>query len=189
LWILDGIDQGVKLSSSRVFAAALVGGTTSVMTGGKFGNGAMTGAFSRAFNDEMHPNMREDCGSGSKCELKNPGMRKRLSKLAGQMESDGAGVLDISGGDSHWSDELGAVVSDSTGDIIDNRSLDSTHNKGEDHVGIDIRSSSLNLKQSEYKSYFYDRGFKVLVNGGLTNSNGLYKDGHIHLTCQYCPPL
>lgn len=51
---IDGIDQGVKLSSSRVFAAALVGGTTSVMTGGKFGNGAVTGAFSRAFNDELH---------------------------------------------------------------------------------------------------------------------------------------
>lgn len=36
----------------RVVAAAAVGGTASVASGGKFSNGAITGAFSRAFNDE-----------------------------------------------------------------------------------------------------------------------------------------
>jgi hypothetical protein len=30
-----------------------LGGTTSALTGGKFANGAITGAFSRAFNDEL----------------------------------------------------------------------------------------------------------------------------------------
>lgn len=43
---------GVSVSASRVIAAAMVGGTTSVIAGGKFGNGALTGAFSRAFNEE-----------------------------------------------------------------------------------------------------------------------------------------
>lgn len=43
----------------RVIAAAVVGGTASVITGGKFGNGAVTGAFSRAFNDEAHFKHRE----------------------------------------------------------------------------------------------------------------------------------
>ena len=38
----------------RIVAAAVVGGTTSALTGGKFANGAITGAFSRAFNDEAH---------------------------------------------------------------------------------------------------------------------------------------
>lgn len=45
----DGIYHGV-----RVMAAAVVGGTVSKMTGGKFGNGAVTAAFSRAFNAESH---------------------------------------------------------------------------------------------------------------------------------------
>ena len=38
----------------RVTAAAVVGGTASKLTGGKFANGALTGAFSRLFNDEGH---------------------------------------------------------------------------------------------------------------------------------------
>ena len=37
--------------TKNAFAAAAIGGTTSVLTGGKFKNGAMTGAFSRMFND------------------------------------------------------------------------------------------------------------------------------------------
>ena len=37
-----------------MITAAVVGGTVSEVTGGKFANGAVTGAFSRAFNDEMH---------------------------------------------------------------------------------------------------------------------------------------
>jgi hypothetical protein len=41
-------------SAKRIAAAALLGGTTSALTGGKFANGAITGAFSRAFNDEAH---------------------------------------------------------------------------------------------------------------------------------------
>jgi len=35
----------------NAFAAGAIGGTTSVLTGGKFKNGAMTGAYSRMFND------------------------------------------------------------------------------------------------------------------------------------------
>jgi len=40
-------------------AAAVVGGTASEISGGKFANGAVTGAFSRLFNDEMHNNERD----------------------------------------------------------------------------------------------------------------------------------
>ncbi|SFN45774.1 RHS repeat-associated core domain-containing protein [Dokdonella immobilis] len=53
---IDRIDPqnpvGVRVSANRVIAAAMVGGTASVVGGGKFANGALTGAFSRAFNDE-----------------------------------------------------------------------------------------------------------------------------------------
>jgi hypothetical protein len=38
----------------NAFKAALVGGTASVLSGGKFANGAITGAFSRMFNDINH---------------------------------------------------------------------------------------------------------------------------------------
>lgn len=40
--------------AGRIGSAAVVGGTISEMTGGNFSNGAITGAFSRAFNDELH---------------------------------------------------------------------------------------------------------------------------------------
>ena len=40
--------------SARIATAAAIGGTASRLSGGKFANGAITGAFSRAFNDEAH---------------------------------------------------------------------------------------------------------------------------------------
>ena len=40
----------------RIVAAAAVGGTASAISGGKFANGAITGAFSRGFNDEATHN-------------------------------------------------------------------------------------------------------------------------------------
>ena len=49
-----GIDLigGEGFSAVRIAAAAVLGGTVSGISGGKFANGAVTGAFSRAFNDE-----------------------------------------------------------------------------------------------------------------------------------------
>ena len=51
---IDGIDEGQRFSPKRIVAAAVIGGTSSSITGGKFSKGAVTGAFSRAFNDEVH---------------------------------------------------------------------------------------------------------------------------------------
>lgn len=45
--------MGRSVSAERVVAASLVGGTTSVIAGGKFANGAVIAAFGRAFNEEM----------------------------------------------------------------------------------------------------------------------------------------
>lgn len=51
---LDGIDSAtIGPSLERTIAAAVVGGTGSVIGGGKFANGAITGAFSRLFNDDL----------------------------------------------------------------------------------------------------------------------------------------
>lgn len=43
---------------ARIAAASILGGTASKLTGGKFANGAITGAFSRAINDEQHLRQR-----------------------------------------------------------------------------------------------------------------------------------
>ena len=54
--------DGLQHSHHRALAAAVLGGTVSAATGGKFANGALSGAFSRAFNDELH---RDSGGSDS----------------------------------------------------------------------------------------------------------------------------
>ena len=46
--------------AARIACAAVVGGTTSEISGGKFANGAVTGAFSRAFNDEIVTDKRDN---------------------------------------------------------------------------------------------------------------------------------
>jgi hypothetical protein len=46
--------SGMKSLPMRVAASSAVGGTASVLTGGKFVNGAVTAAFAWLFNDEMH---------------------------------------------------------------------------------------------------------------------------------------
>jgi len=59
---IGGMINGVKSGSyydignriARVTASAVLGGTVSQVTGGKFANGAVTAAFSRGFNDEAH---------------------------------------------------------------------------------------------------------------------------------------
>lgn len=45
-------------------AAAALGGTVSAMTGGKFANGAVTAAFSRAFNDEQNDHAQGPADQG-----------------------------------------------------------------------------------------------------------------------------
>ena len=43
----------------------MVGGTASSLSGGKFSNGAVTGAFSRMFNDEMHASSKKGAYNSS----------------------------------------------------------------------------------------------------------------------------
>ena len=68
---IDKLDStnpiGLSVSAERVIAASIVGGTTSVISGGKFGNGAITAAFGRAFNEEAavqrnHPHSTDGGG-------------------------------------------------------------------------------------------------------------------------------
>jgi len=53
--MIGGIDSGNKgINAYRTAAAALVGGTAAELGGGKFANGAITGAFVQMFNDEIY---------------------------------------------------------------------------------------------------------------------------------------
>jgi RHS repeat-associated protein len=52
--IQDIGDGGPAAAPYRVAAAAVVGGTVEELAGGKFANGAVTAAFARMFNAEMH---------------------------------------------------------------------------------------------------------------------------------------
>ena len=49
--VFGGNIQDPMVRLKNAFAAGVIGGTSSVIAGGKFENGAMTGAFSRMFND------------------------------------------------------------------------------------------------------------------------------------------
>ena len=51
---------GYGFSKLRVVVGAVIGGTISKMTGGKFANGAITGAFSQALNNEAHEKAVDD---------------------------------------------------------------------------------------------------------------------------------
>jgi len=59
---IDNIETGG--APMRIAVAAIVGGTISEATGGKFVNGAVTGAFSRAFNDDGEHPTPEDIAKG-----------------------------------------------------------------------------------------------------------------------------
>jgi RHS repeat-associated protein len=66
---IDRIDPenpvGQSVSAERVVAASIVGGTANVLGGGKFANGAVTGAFSRAFNEESLRQSTNDGGTSA----------------------------------------------------------------------------------------------------------------------------
>ena len=53
--------QGMARISNAV-KAAIIGGTASAITGGKFANGAMTGAFSRLLNDDIQTSRKHSIG-------------------------------------------------------------------------------------------------------------------------------
>ncbi len=57
---------GYGFRGARITAAAIVGGTTSKLIGGKFANGAVTAAFARAHNDERHKKKREAIANSGK---------------------------------------------------------------------------------------------------------------------------
>src|SRR5690606_29270166 len=58
------IDIKVQRSGGKIIAAAVVGGTISEIGGGKFANGAVTGAYQMMFNEMMHQPKEKAVGRG-----------------------------------------------------------------------------------------------------------------------------
>jgi hypothetical protein len=94
--VFAGRIGGLRSSFARIAAAAVLGGTSSAITGGKFANGALTGAFSRAFNDGLHPFFQKTLNELQSrrfwtafARLKPPEFRKLFPKLsAGRSDFD-----------------------------------------------------------------------------------------------------
>lgn len=82
---ISGIDSGtIGPSLERTIAAAIVGGTASVIGGGKFANGAMTGAFSRLFNDDARDQkMRRVLDTGKQVNSCGGSLQCRVDDVAG----------------------------------------------------------------------------------------------------------
>ncbi len=83
---INGIDSGtIGISIPRTIAAAVVGGTASVLGGGKFKNGAIMGAFSRLFNDELSKRKFETQKQAALQELRDAGYGDLIDKYADQL--------------------------------------------------------------------------------------------------------
>jgi hypothetical protein len=54
------IDSNMNTTALKVASSAVLGGTISEIGGGKFANGAVTGAYSMLFNELMHPKKDDD---------------------------------------------------------------------------------------------------------------------------------
>ena len=221
-----GGDGGAGAGSISGFLTSVaVGGTISKLTGGKFANGAASGAFSYAVRsvqgkhgDKAEAKKAEgqgggcfsyysdgscmlsntqydqsiesglwkmvaqkgadysDCGGGSACVVQNQGVRDELTKLNSQLSTDESGHVSVSGGDSYFDSETGESISRSTSDVIPNRNENSFHHDHNNNRGIDIRTSTINIPRPQLDGYIERHtDFRVL--------DRVYRDGHVHMTC------
>ena len=147
----------------------------------------MTGAFSRALNEENHPpegvvTSREIRGvpvDENGQVITNPAVRENLDKLAHGLDAEGytdTSVV-VSGGSSKWNAELQAPVSMVDGLVIPGRRKDSAHNLVNGARGVDIRGRALNDID---ESIFNKNVTKCTKFNAVTDFDD-YSDGHIHL--------
>ena len=96
--ILGGVVNNIQTASTtlKVAAAAIAGGTASAIGGGKFANGAMSGAFIMLFNDlkgTMLNKARDSAvDTGSKKVFESLGINKSMTNILGD------GVKGLAGG-------------------------------------------------------------------------------------------
>jgi RHS repeat-associated protein len=91
--------DGMAANTAR---AAMVGGTVAVLDGGKFANGAVTGAFSYAFNDALHPSANERATSHASGSERDPyslddAFSGRFQVNVGEVFGEGPKIYDVFG--------------------------------------------------------------------------------------------
>ncbi|MFN7551584.1 MAG: hypothetical protein ACK5SH_08445, partial [Pseudomonadota bacterium] len=106
---IDGINPAQPIGRfQRVMVAALVGGTASTISGGKFANGAVTAAFARAFGEMAHRRLAQQIGDepGNISDMVrvNRGLRDNIGVACTDSGCDISMQLSI-GGDSTVTDE------------------------------------------------------------------------------------
>ena len=83
----------------RIVASAVLGGAASALTGGKFANGAVTGAFSRGFNDEAHYQAdRQSFWDYFQKRVMSGQVRDDIFSALGAYAKGGAGLAGVAGG-------------------------------------------------------------------------------------------
>ncbi|PKM18270.1 MAG: hypothetical protein CVV11_13160 [Gammaproteobacteria bacterium HGW-Gammaproteobacteria-15] len=94
---IDGIDAGNDFSTGRIALSAIAGGTASKLSGGKFANGAVTGAFSRMFNDEAKHQWQRSLQAAQEEQLAVGAATKALGKVLGSSRLDLGIEIDSNG--------------------------------------------------------------------------------------------
>ncbi len=122
---------------TNAFAAAMVGGTGSAIGGGKFANGAVTGAFSRLFNDLNHPTFADGWSDSFHDELNEyPLERKYFMDYASHLSDLGGDVRIY---ELHWRN-FDAYARDRAFDSL--LLLNSSPMSSQDAVGLTLGSVS-----------------------------------------------
>lgn len=135
-------DIGVRIKNAA--AAAVVGGTTSVLTGGKFANGAITGAFSRMFNDLVI--------SRDKVTLE-----EKLSKFVkGKVDSDGNWAFTLDGGVADLTINSDGEIGGSLGFLNGSGTLV----EGLQSIGVSKYGASLTISEIDVKTGAFDYSVK-----------------------------
>ena len=117
---------GLKHTHQRVMADAVLGCTVSATTGGNFANGAITGAFSRAFNDERHVRSKSSLIASDQSGADRVGIEENGNsvKITLRVKLVGTGVkAEVIGKfregiEKHWSGKFGTKESEMHVEIV-----------------------------------------------------------------------
>lgn len=105
---IKGVDAGAK--AARIVTAAVIGGTTAKLGGGKFANGAISAAFVQAFNAEQHPDEGKSPTELAKEKLTHQPLADGELNKANPDVGQGCGAFHCRTGGKHDGVDIGSPV-------------------------------------------------------------------------------
>jgi len=160
----------------RVASAAALGGAVSEITGGKFANGAVTGAFSRAFNDEL---------ASEKTSVQTADERFQITDEQRQLAMDGERL-------AFWESRLasGDPIAQLALDIIDNVGLGRAANEwlklNATRAGVEIDLDQIGIDLMNRHVEFTDRD--TTDTRGLLSPRQVARFHHLVFRTRGLPP-